>query len=89
MCVPACSLSWALVHSHARADVAKGVDLAEAMLHSSSLEARDLQYLIAVGKYRSKKYLDARRILKEVLEVRSRGRSGGGGGGGGFTTEGR
>ena len=70
------------MHSHARADVTKGVDLAEAMLHSSSLEARDLQYLVAVGKYRSRKYLDARRILKEVLEVGKVARTSRGGGGG-------
>ena len=54
-------------------DVARGVQMAEAMMDKPGADEqfqRELVYLRAVGKYRSGKLLEARRQLDELLKVR-------------------
>ncbi|KAI7839107.1 hypothetical protein COHA_007112 [Chlorella ohadii] len=62
-------LSWALVHSREPADVQRGIELAEALTDSGGLEQRDLLYLVAVGKFRQRKYIEARKTLKGLMQV--------------------
>ncbi|KAI3430291.1 hypothetical protein D9Q98_004887 [Chlorella vulgaris] len=62
-------LAWALVHSRESSDVQRGIELAEALTDSPGLEQRDLLYLVAVGKVRQRKYIDARRTLKGLMQV--------------------
>eukprot|EP00887_Chlorella_sp_A99_P000365 scaffold13.g365.t1 len=61
-------LAWSQVHSRDKRDVLQGMELLEGLLRGDSHEERDLKYLLAVGKYRSRHYIDARRTLKELLE---------------------
>ncbi|KAL4424719.1 hypothetical protein ABPG77_000062 [Micractinium sp. CCAP 211/92] len=63
-------LTWALVHSPARAHIARGIELAEALSdHPGRLDQRDMIYLICVGKFRQKKFIEARKTLKGLLEA--------------------
>lgn len=63
-------LAWALVHSRRRADVVRGVEVVQAALSMDAAAGqRDLRYLLAVGQYRERHYLDARETLKGLLEV--------------------
>lgn len=64
-------LSWALVHSRAASDVGRGVELAEALADTPGAEARDLRYLVAVGRYRQRHHIEARKLLKALLLVRA------------------
>jgi hypothetical protein len=67
-------LAWALVHSReGGADVQRGIELAEALTDGRGVEQRDLLYLVAVGRYRQRKYIEARKTLKGLLEVGSWG----------------
>lgn len=66
-------LAWALVHSRRRVDVVRGVELVQAALSvDAGASQRDLRYLLAVGQYRERHYLDARETLKGLLDVSSR-----------------
>lgn len=63
--------AWALVHGPKKANVTLGLDLCEAMLTNGGDEdKRELLYLLAVGKYRQKKFIECRRTLKGLKEVR-------------------
>ncbi|EFN52415.1 hypothetical protein CHLNCDRAFT_138900 [Chlorella variabilis] len=62
-------LSWALVHSQVPGEVQRGIELAEALTDSAGLDQRDLLYLVAVGKYRQRRYIEARRTLKGLMQV--------------------
>ncbi|PSC68001.1 mitochondrial fission 1 A [Micractinium conductrix] len=62
-------LAWALVHSSEERHVARGVELAEALAHGEGLEQRDVLYLQAVGRYRQRRYIESRRMLKSLLET--------------------
>lgn len=47
-------LAWALVHSPARAHIARGIEIAEAMSdHPGGLDARDIIYLVRGGRGQS------------------------------------
>lgn len=56
------------MHARSTLDVRRGLDLVEAMLHSEGTDKRELRYLQAVGLYRQRYSLEARRALKELLE---------------------
>lgn len=62
-----CSLTWALVHSHKKTDVSRGLELIDALLTSDGTERRELLYLRAVGQFRLKHHLDARKTLKAIM----------------------
>lgn len=66
-----CRLAWAQVHSTKTSDVDRGVELLQAMLTQESADTRDLKYLLAVGQYRRRHYLDARATLRDLLQVGS------------------
>lgn len=66
-------LAWALVHSEKRSDVDRGIEILGALLSVDDVEKRELEYLLAVGQYRRRYYLDARSTLKELLKVRDQG----------------
>lgn len=70
--VDACyRLSWALVHGPSKADIHRGLELCEAMLSGGgSADQRELLYLVAVAKFRLKHFVECRRSLKSLLEVR-------------------
>ncbi len=60
------------MHSSKDSDVRRGLDLAEELLQSKSLdeqEQRDLVYLESVAYYKLGKMLEARRQLEELLKV--------------------
>ena len=60
------------MHSTKNSDVRRGLDLAEELLQSRSLdeqEQRDLIYLQSVAYYKLGKMLEARRQLEELLKV--------------------
>ncbi|KAL6766817.1 hypothetical protein ACKKBG_A37475 [Auxenochlorella protothecoides x Auxenochlorella symbiontica] len=61
-------LAWAQVHSTKTSDVDRGVELLQAMLTQESADTRDLLYLLAVGQYRRRHYLDARTTLRDLLK---------------------
>lgn len=73
------------MHSPEHPDQQRGVELAQALADhpppspggaaggAPALEPRDLQYLIAVGRYRQRKYVEARRVLKVLMQVRGLG----------------
>lgn len=63
-------LSWALVHSPQAAQQLRGIELAEALSHhpGEGVDPRDLLYLVAVGKFRVRHYIEARRTLKGLME---------------------
>ena len=63
-------LSWALVHSSEKGDIQRGLELCEAMLSGGSSDQRELLYLVAVSKYRQKRFIECRRSLKSLMEVR-------------------
>ena len=67
--LPSRRLSWALVHSQVPGEVQRGIELAEALTDSAGLDQRDLLYLVAVGKYRQRRYIEARRTLKGLMQV--------------------
>jgi hypothetical protein len=48
----------------------RGLELCEAMLTGGSADQRELLYLVAVSKYRQKRFIECRRSLKSLLEVR-------------------
>ena len=62
-------MAWALVHSEKRSDVDRGLEILGALLTVDESEKRDLQYLLAVGQYRRRYYLDARATLQALLQV--------------------
>ncbi|GAB4815273.1 hypothetical protein N2152v2_002319 [Parachlorella kessleri] len=62
-------LSWALVHSSEKRDIQRGLELCEAMLSGGSSDQRELLYLVAVSKYRQKRFIECRRSLKSLMEV--------------------
>jgi len=65
-------LVWALVHSRSTPDISRGLQLAEALVDRPDMDdtfSRELIYLRAVGKYRSKKYLEAKKQLDELLKI--------------------
>ena len=77
---PSCSarrLAWALVHSRRPGEVQRGIGLAEALTDSEGLEQRDLLYLVAVGRWRQRKYIEARRTLRGLMQVCRGGVAGG------------
>ena len=55
------------MHSHAKADIGVGLELLEALLSTEAADRRELRYLTAVGQYRMRRELEARRTLKELL----------------------
>lgn len=62
-------LIWALVHSHSDANVKRGLGLADEAMAAGSSNQKDLKYLSAVASYKLGSYTNARRELKEVLQV--------------------
>ena len=63
---------WALVHSKRRADVEKGLQLADALIQSDDMDddgKKDLVYFCCVAKYKLGKYVEARAQLDEFLKV--------------------
>lgn len=66
-----CRYAWALVHSPRKADLAAGLKLAATLEREGEGEQRDVLYLQAVALYRQGKYLEARRTLDRLLEVRA------------------
>jgi hypothetical protein len=49
--------------------VQRGIELAEALTDSEGLEQRDLLYLVAVGRWRQRKHIEARRTLRGLMQV--------------------
>ncbi|CAO1940956.1 unnamed protein product [Urochloa humidicola] len=65
-------LSWALVHSRNQGDVLRGIGMLQASLvgaTTSSLQAREKLYLLAVGHYRNGDYPRSRQFLGHCLEI--------------------
>lgn len=59
---------WALVHSASNEDAKRGLLMAEALLSSPEVDRREVLYLVAVAKFRLKRYVEARRTLMQLLE---------------------
>lgn len=56
------------MHSHSKTDIGVGLELLQALLSAEGTDKRELRYLTAVGQYRLRRELEARRTLKAVLE---------------------
>jgi hypothetical protein len=61
------SFAWALVHSRSPADVRVGLELLEALLAAEGANRRELLFLTAVGQFRQRRALEARRTLQAAL----------------------
>mmetsp|Transcript_1473 Transcript_1473/g.5067 ORF Transcript_1473/g.5067 Transcript_1473/m.5067 type:complete len:161 (-) Transcript_1473:555-1037(-) len=63
-------LCWALVHSHRDENKLKGVAMLEALLPSAFTheDKHECLYLIAVGLYRLRKLVDAKRVVTQALQ---------------------
>lgn len=63
-------LCWALVHAKDPLKVQLGIDMAEQLARIEGGEEREPEYYMAVGLFKLKRYLEARKKINWILEVR-------------------